>query len=157
MDMTQNPQAPAAGMNPQGQLDPEMIKHVLALQNNAEDPNAIALQRKQAMVNQMRQSAMTPEEGQMVGKRYVAPSALSSLVRVGQGAMAGYQQGQVDQGMKGLGEARTNSKADYMKALTAGLRRGPSPGNTEVGATPLNPMSQGQNILVPGSTPQAGY
>lgn len=107
------------------QLDPELMKQVLSLQSNADDPQAIGLARRQAMVNQMRQSAMTPEEGQMVGRRYVAPSALSSLVRVGQGAMAGHQQGGIDTGMQDLSNRRVAGRSSYVDALTKAMRRPP--------------------------------
>ena len=156
MDNTINYQGITDAQNTQGELNPELIKQILAMQSNADDPQAQQLARRQAMVNQMRQSAMTPAEGQMVGKRFVAPSPLAHLVRVGQGAMAASQQNQVDQGMQGLSDRRIAGKSAYMDALTKALRRGPSAG-TEVGATPLNPMAPGQNIEAPGSDVEAGY
>lgn len=109
----------------QSSIDPELMKQVLALQSNQDDPQAIGLARKQSMVNQMRQSAMTPEEGQMVGRRYVAPSALSQIVRVGQGAMAGHQQGEIDTGMQKLSTQRQAGRGAYVTALTNAMRRPP--------------------------------
>ncbi len=153
--------APGA-FNPQGQLDPAMIKQVLAMQDNANDPNAQVLARKQAMVNQMRQSAMEPEEGKMAGNSrnalYVAPSPLSHLVKIGQGAMAGYTQNQVDKGQQGLSDSRLAGREKYFEALTKGLRgAGPGPGRTAVGATPSNSMAGGESSMIGVSTPQAGY
>lgn len=141
-------------------MDPDMMSAVLNLQDNQNDPQAIQLARKQAMVNQMRGIAMTAPEGQMVGRTYIKSSPLASLNQVMAGAMAGHDQNGVDQGMDALQKQRTNAKMGYANALAKGLRRPVAPGQgSDIGpmGAGADTMPQGLNIMADGSTPQAGY
>lgn len=59
-------------------------------------PQEAELKKKQAMVDALRQNAMTPMQGQMVGNHYVAPGIGQALAQLGQGYLAGQQQKGVD-------------------------------------------------------------
>ena len=72
------------------------------MQMGAMRPEQDELKRKQAMVDALRQNALTPAQGQMVGKHYVAPSIGQAIAQLGQGYMASQQQGAVDQNAKAM-------------------------------------------------------
>ena len=66
------------------------------VQMGAMRPEQDELKRKQAMVDALRQGALTPMQGQMVGKHYVAPGLAQGIAQLGQAYMAKQQQGGVD-------------------------------------------------------------
>lgn len=72
------------------------------LQMGAMRPEQEELKRKQAMVDALRQSALTPMQGQMVGKHYVAPGLAQGLAQLGTAYFAKQQQGDVDKGLSGM-------------------------------------------------------
>lgn len=106
------------------QLDPELIKQVLALQSNADDPQAIQLQRQQQMANHMRSNSMAPLQGQMAGRVYVAPNPMQAIGNLAQGYQANQMQGGIDQGVQALSQARQTTRGAYLDAVVANLRRG---------------------------------
>jgi hypothetical protein len=69
------------------------------LQMGAMRPEQEELKRKQAMVDALRGQAMTPMQGQMVGKHYVAPGIANAIAQMGTAYMAGQQQKGVDSRM----------------------------------------------------------
>jgi hypothetical protein len=66
------------------------------LEMGAMRPEQEELRRKQAMVDALRGQAMTPMQGQMVGKHYVAPGIANAIAQMGTAYMAGQQQKGVD-------------------------------------------------------------
>lgn len=60
-------------------------------------PEEAELRKKQAMVDALRKTGMNTPEGQMIGKHYVAPGIGQYINQLGQGYMAGQQQGGVDE------------------------------------------------------------
>ena len=60
-------------------------------------PEEAELKKKQAMVDALRKTGMNTPEGQMIGKHYVAPGIGQYINQLGQGYMAGQQQGGVDE------------------------------------------------------------
>jgi phenylpropionate dioxygenase-like ring-hydroxylating dioxygenase large terminal subunit len=74
------------------------------LQMGAMQPEQSELKRKQAMVDALRQSALTPQQGQMIGKHYVAPGIGNAISQMGQAYLAKQQQGNVDAAMQGLNQ-----------------------------------------------------
>ena len=62
-------------------------------------PEEAELRKKQAMVDALRKTGMNTPEGQMIGKHYVAPGIGQYINQLGQGYMAGQQQGGVDKQM----------------------------------------------------------
>lgn len=69
------------------------------LQMGAMQPEQQQMLRKQAMVDALRKQAMTPIEGQMVGRHYVAPHLGQYLAQLGTGYLAGQGQKAQDAAM----------------------------------------------------------
>ena len=63
-------------------------------------PEEAELKKKQAMVEALRGNAMSPMQGQMVGKHYVAPGIGQAIAQLGQGYLASQGQQGVDSGMR---------------------------------------------------------
>lgn len=67
-------------------------------------PEEAELKKKQAMVDALRKNSLSPMEGQMVGKHYVAPGIGQAIAQLGQGYLASKAQGGVDEGMRGMND-----------------------------------------------------
>ena len=97
-------------------------------------PEEAELKKKQAMVDALRKNAMTPMEGQMIGKHYVSPGIAGAVSQLGQAVLAGQGQQGVDAGVKGMNakqaaaleELRKRRKGTAMASAGNG-----SPMNTE--------------------------
>jgi hypothetical protein len=63
-------------------------------------PEEAELKKKQAMVDALRKNSLSPMEGQMVGKHYVAPGIGQAIAQLGQGYLAGQSQQGVDSSMR---------------------------------------------------------
>lgn len=59
-------------------------------------PEEAELKKKQAMVDALRKGAMTPMQGEMIGKHYVGPGIAGAISQLGQAYMAGQGQQGVD-------------------------------------------------------------
>ena len=59
-------------------------------------PEEAELKRRQAMVDALRKNAMTPMQGEMIGKHYVGPGIAGAISQLGQAYMAGQGQQGVD-------------------------------------------------------------
>lgn len=59
-------------------------------------PEQDELKRKQALVDALRSGAMTPQQGQMIGKHYVSPGIAGALSQLGQAYFASQGQQGVD-------------------------------------------------------------
>ena len=90
------------------------------LEMGAMRPEQDELRRRQAMVDALRGQAMTPMQGQMVGKHYVAPGIANAIAQMGTAYMAGQQQKGVDMGMAGMNE-RQRRALDDMRRQRQGL------------------------------------
>jgi hypothetical protein len=82
-------------------------------------PEEAELKKKQAMVDALRKNSLSPMEGQMVGKHYVAPGIGQALAQLGQGYMASKAQGDVDQRMKMFNA----TQGGHLNAMKESLRR----------------------------------
>jgi len=69
------------------------------MQMGAMQPDMLELKRKQAMVDTLRNRSMEPMQGQMVGKRYVAPGIANAIAQMGTAYMAGQGQKDVASGL----------------------------------------------------------
>ncbi|MEY4441025.1 MAG: hypothetical protein RL442_25 [Pseudomonadota bacterium] len=104
------------------------------LQMGAMRPDQEELKRKQAMVDALRQNAMTPAQGQMIGKHYVAPSITQTLAQVGQGYFAKKGQGDVDTGMRGMNSRQAEMLEELRKRrkqAVPGMNGQPTPVNVD--------------------------
>ena len=69
------------------------------LQMGAMRPEQDELKRKQAMVDALRNSAMKPAEGQMIGKHYVGPGLAGAIGQLGTAYFASQGQRGVNEGL----------------------------------------------------------
>lgn len=66
------------------------------LQMGAMRPEQEELRKRQAMIDALRGNAMTPQQGQMIGKHYVGPGLAGAISQLGQAYMAKQGQAGVD-------------------------------------------------------------
>lgn len=85
------------------------------LQMGAMRPEQDDLKRKQALVEALRKNAMTPMQGEMVGKHYVAPGLAQGIAQLGQAYLAKQGQGAVDQGLAGLNDRQRQMLEELRK------------------------------------------
>jgi len=93
------------------------------LQMGAMRPEQEDLRRRQAMVDALRGQAMTPLQGQMVGKHYVAPGLANAIAQMGTAYLAGQQQRGVDAGMMGM-NARQGAELRKLQEMQRRKRLG---------------------------------
>lgn len=93
--------------------DDQLFEYLVAMGQMT--PEEAELKKKQAQVESLRQQGMTSPKGQMVGNVYVAPSITQYAAQLGNAALAGQAQKQVDAGMRGMN--------DKQAALLEALRR----------------------------------
>ena len=96
-------------------MNDEMIEYLLSM--GAMRPEQDELKRKQAMVDALRGQAMTPMQGQMVGKHYVAPGIANAIAQMGTAYMAGQQQKGIDAGMAGMNARQGGALRDMQERL----------------------------------------
>jgi hypothetical protein len=109
-------------------------------------PEEAELKKKQAMVDALRKNAMTPMEGQMIGKHYVSPGLAGAVSQIGQAMMAGQAQQGVDQQMRGMNDRQRMALEELRKR-----RMGAAAMPTAATANPMNTENYGFDM------PGAGY
>jgi outer membrane translocation and assembly module TamA len=108
-------------------------------------PEEAEIKKKQAMVDALRKTGMNSPEGQMIGKHYVAPGLGQYINQLGQGYMAGQQQGAVDKQMRGMNA----TQAGVLQDMRDRMRKKPGAGGM---------LSNGMNTDNYGfDMPGAGY
>lgn len=90
------------------------------LEMGAMRPEQEEMRRKQAMVDVLRKSSLTPMEGQMVGKHYVAPGIANAVSQLGQAYLASKAQKGVDTGMQQMNETQRRMLEDLRRRRQAG-------------------------------------
>jgi hypothetical protein len=109
-------------------------------------PEEAELKKKQAMVDALRKNSMTPMQGEMVGKHYVAPGIGQAIAQLGQGYLASQAQGGVDQQMRGMNDRQRVALEQLRKRRMA------------PGAMPTAGLGGGMNTEDYGfDMPGAGY
>lgn len=108
-------------------------------------PEEAELKKKQAMVDALRKNSLSPMEGQMVGKHYVAPGIGQALAQLGQGYMASKAQGGVDEQMRGMNDRQRMALEQLRK------RRMPGAMPASGGMSAMNTENYGFDM------PGAGY
>lgn len=91
------------------------------LQMGAMRPEEAELKKKQAMVEALRGNAMTPMQGQMVGKHYVAPGIGQAIAQLGQGYMAAQGQKGVDAQMVDFNTKQRMALEEMRKRRKGGM------------------------------------
>lgn len=65
-------------------------------------PEEAELKKRQAMVDALRKGAMTPMQGEMIGKHYVGPGLAGAISQLGQAYLAGQGQQAIDAQQRGM-------------------------------------------------------
>jgi hypothetical protein len=123
----------------------------------------VMLQRQQAMADLLRQQSLTPDQGQMIGQQYIAPSWTQGLARMAQALMASKSQDSID--VKNLDLAKSygdrigamfgQGAPDASTAAPAALAQGAIQG--DVGPTNSNAERMGTMLAQgSGTAPQGG-
>ena len=109
-------------------------------------PEEADLKKKQAMVDALRKNSLSPMQGEMVGKHYVAPGIGQAIAQLGQGYLASQAQGGVDQQMRGMNDRQRMALEQLRKRRMA------------PGAMPTSGLGGGMNTEDYGfDMPGAGY
>ena len=95
-------------------------------------PEEAELKRKQAMVDALRKGAMTPMQGEMIGKHYVAPGIAGAISQLGQAYMAGQQQKGVDTQLRDF-NSRQAVELERLRRKRLGNAVGGSGWGTDIG------------------------
>lgn len=109
------------------------------LQMGAMQPEQQQMTKRQAMVDALRKQAMTPLEGQMVGRHYVAPHLGQYLAQLGTGYLAGQGQRAQDAAFEKMNKQQRKDLQDLRNRLAMGQQ-----GNMSLmtPTMPTNPMMQ---------------
>lgn len=113
-------------------MDDSMMFDYL-VQMGAMKPEQDELKRKQAIVDLLRNNAMTQQQGQMIGKHYVGPGLAGAVSQLGQAYLAKQGQQGVDAGMSEMNARQ--------KALLEALRRKRGMGQAMPAADQYDPYS----------------
>lgn len=117
--------------------DEMMLEYLLQMQSML--PEQQQMTRRQAMVDALRKQSMTPLEGQMVGRHYVAPHLGQYLAQLGTGYLAGQGQKAQDAAFKKMTE---DQRAEIEKIRNR-VRMGQQGNMSLMTPTmPTNPMMQ---------------
>lgn len=105
------------------------------LQMGQMQPEQLELKRKQAMVDALRKSSLTPMEGQMIGKHYVAPGLAGAVSQLGQAYFAAKGQQGVDDKLAGMTSKQTALLREKQMELERRRREqlGNAPGGSQFG------------------------
>lgn len=78
-------------------------------------PEEAELKKKQAMVDALRKGAMTPMQGEMIGKHYVGPGIAGAISQLGQAYLAGQGQQGVDAQQRDMNSRQAQLLEDLRK------------------------------------------
>lgn len=109
------------------------------VQMGAMRPEQDEVKRKQAMVDMLRKNAMTPMEGQMIGKHYVGPGIAGAISQLGQAYFA-------KQGQAGVDQAATDMNTRQRAMLEALRKKRQQPAM----AAPVGAYDPYSNLRAPG-------
>lgn len=91
-------------------------------------PEEAELKKRQAMVDALRKNAMTPMQGEMIGKHYVGPGIAGAISQLGQAYMASKGQEGLDTRMRDF-----NSRQAMELEKLRRKRLGSAPGGSGFG------------------------
>lgn len=89
-------------------------------------PEEAELKKRQAMVDALRKNAMSPMQGEMIGKHYVGPGIAGAISQMGQAYMAGQQQKGLDTQMRDF-NSRQARELDRLRRLRRNAMGGGMP------------------------------
>lgn len=89
-------------------------------------PEEAELKKRQAMVDALRKNAMTPQEGQMIGKHYVGPGIAGAISQLGQAYMASKGQEGLDTRMRDFNSRQAQMLEEMRRRRRMGAYMPPS-------------------------------
>lgn len=104
------------------------------LQMGAMRPEQEELRRRQAMIDALRGNAMTPQQGQMIGKHYVGPGIAGAISQLGQAYMAKQGQAGVDAKMADFNTRQRDALEEMRRRRRMGAMGQPA-------SSPMDPYS----------------
>ena len=113
------------------------------LQMGAMRPEEEQLRRKQAMVDALRKNAMTPMQGEMIGKHYVSPGIAGAISQLGQAYMANQGQTGVDTAMSGFNDRQRKMLEEMRRRRQMGMGSAAGMSPTSSYSDPYSQFSYG--------------
>jgi len=101
------------------------------LQMGAMRPEQEELRKRQAMIDALRGNAMTPQQGQMVGKHYVGPGIAGAISQLGQAYMAKQGQQGVDAKMADFNTRQREALEEMRRRRRMGSMGQPTGGSMD--------------------------
>lgn len=95
-------------------------------------PEEAELKKKQAMVDALRKGAMTPMQGEMIGKHYVSPGIAGAISQLGQAYFAGQGQQGIDAQQRDM-NSRQAQLLDELRKRRRGMSSGFAGDPTAIG------------------------
>lgn len=95
-------------------------------------PEEAELKKRQAMVDALRKNAMTPMQGEMIGKHYVGPGIAGAISQLGQAYMAGQGQKGVDAQLRDF-NSRQAAELEKLRKRRMGMAGGYGGDSTAIG------------------------
>ena len=95
-------------------------------------PEEAELKKKQAMVDALRKGAMTPMQGEMIGKHYVSPGIAGAISQLGQAYFAGQGQQGIDAQQRDM-NSRQAQLLDELRKRRRGMSSGYTGDPTAIG------------------------
>ena len=86
-------------------------------------PEEAELKKKQAIVDALRKGAMTPMQGEMIGKHYVSPGIAGAISQLGQAYFAGKGQEGIDAQQRNM-NSRQAQLLDELRKRRMGMSTG---------------------------------
>jgi hypothetical protein len=114
-------------MNQQN-IDPALIAQIMAMEDPENDPEQIQMARQQKMIEQMRGQTLKGSQGQMVGDRFVAPSAAAQAMNMGTMALGAMNQRGIDKSAMDMSAKRAGTRSGYFQEMIKAMRGQKAPG-----------------------------
>lgn len=102
-------------------LTPEQIQLILA--SGEDDPAYAESDNKERIANAMRQKAMNPARGGMVGQVFVGATPLEHMANAYGGYKGNQMQGEADTMRRGAHDRSVQGRGAYGQALAAAMRK----------------------------------
>ena len=116
----------------------------------------VMLGRRQQMADLLRQQSLTPDQGQMIGAQYIAPSWTQGLAKMAQALMAGKSQDSIDAQSLDLAKQYQGRLADMINGPQQAQQFQPAPQMAALdnGAQMAGPLGSGTALLdsIPGQS-----
>ena len=129
-------------------LTPEQIQLILA--SGEDDPAYAESDNKQRIANAMRQKAMNPAQGRMLGQVYVGATPLEHMANAYSGYKGNQMQGEADTMRRGAHGRSVQGRGAYGQALAAAMRKKVAAPQTPAVSMPIPGDDIGEGVPLGG-------